>query len=58
VAVKLTHKATGREVRFGNQDSARRYAEEHGGGLVHWTLTTTPRPPAEPGGDRAKDQSG
>ncbi|GAA3573038.1 hypothetical protein GCM10022222_66620 [Amycolatopsis ultiminotia] len=42
MAVKITHLASGQQVRFANADGARRYAEIIGGGVDKWRFTVVP----------------
>ncbi|GAB3476125.1 hypothetical protein [Amycolatopsis cihanbeyliensis] len=47
MAYKITHRTTGRELRFPNRAAAESYIERHGGGLGNWDITTAPgRDPA------------
>ncbi|WP_084144753.1 hypothetical protein [Amycolatopsis jejuensis] len=48
MAVKITHLASGQQVRFANADGARRYAEIMGGGVDKWRFTIVPGEPAAP----------
>ncbi|MFD2470961.1 MULTISPECIES: hypothetical protein [Amycolatopsis] len=49
MAVKITHLASGQQVRFANADGARRYAEIMGGGVDKWRFTIVPGDSGAPG---------
>jgi hypothetical protein len=40
MAVKITHRINGQQIRFANGDGAARYAEIIGGGVDKWVFTT------------------
>lgn len=49
MAVKITHKARGQQLRFGSRGAAEWYAEQHGGGRDKWDFSTVPyRDPHSP----------
>ena len=49
MAVKITHKARGQQLRFGSRDAAEWYAERYGGGVDKWEFVTVPyRDPHSP----------
>jgi hypothetical protein len=56
MAVKITHRVNGQQVRFANHEGAARYAEIMGNGVDKWDFTIVPC--ADPAGQRSSTTAG
>jgi ssDNA-binding replication factor A large subunit len=56
MAVKITHRVNGQQVRFANHEGAARYAEIMGGGVDKWEFANVPG--RDPAGQRSSTTAG
>jgi hypothetical protein len=56
MAVKITHRINGQQVRFANHEGAARYAEIMGGGVDKWEFADVPG--RDPAGQRPSTAAG